>query len=51
MLSYEHAGPQTVSIGVIQARGAENVSAFCNRVDKALYMAKANGKNQVVQLD
>ena len=50
-VSYEHAGPQTVSIGVIQARGAEDVSAFCNRVDKALYMAKANGKNQVIRLD
>ena len=50
-LSYENAGPQTVSIGVIQAHGDEDVSAFCNRVDKALYMAKANGKNQVIQLD
>ena len=50
-VSYENAGPQTVSIGVIQARGVEDASAFCNRVDKALYMAKANGKNQVIQLD
>ena len=50
-ISYETAGPQTVSIGVIQARDGENISSFCNRVDKALYMAKANGKNQVVQLD
>ena len=50
-LSYENAGAQTVSIGVIQARGDEDVSAFCNRVDKALYMAKGNGKNQVIRLD
>ena len=50
-VSYENAGPQTVSIGVIQARGAEDASTFCNRVDKALYMAKENGKNQVIQLD
>ena len=50
-VSYPNAGPQTVSIGVIQARGVEDASAFCNRVDKALYMAKANGKNQVIQMD
>ena len=50
-VSYETAGPQTVSIGVIQARDGENADSFCNRVDKALYMAKANGKNQVIQLD
>ena len=50
-VTYENAGPQTVSIGVIQARGAEDASAFCNRVDKALYRAKASGKNQVIQLD
>ena len=50
-VSYENAGPQTVSIGVIQARGVEDASAFCNRVDKALYMAKANGKNQVIQVE
>ena len=50
-VSYENAGSQTVSIGVIQARGGEDASAFCNRVDKALYRAKANGKNQVIQLD
>ena len=50
-VSYENAGAQTVSIGVIQARRGEDASAFCNRVDKALYAAKGNGKNQVIQLD
>ena len=50
-VTYENAGPQTVSIGVIQARSGEDTSTFCNRVDKALYMAKANGKNQVIRLD
>ena len=48
-LTYEKAGSQTVSIGVIQAQG-EDVIALCKRVDQALYMAKANGKNQVVRL-
>lgn len=49
-VSYETAGCQTVSIGVTQARD-ENADALYNRVDKALYMAKAAGKNQVVRLD
>ena len=50
-VSYDAAGCQTVSVGVIQAKDGEDADAFYNRVDKALYMAKANGKNQVVQLD
>ena len=50
-VSYETAGCQTVSIGVTQARDNEDADTLYNRVDKALYMAKANGKNQVVKLD
>ena len=49
-VSYETAGCQTVSIGVTQARD-ESSDVLYNRVDKALYMAKAGGKNQVVRLD
>lgn len=49
-VSYETAGCQTVSIGVTQAKN-ENVDTLYSRVDKALYMAKAAGKNQVVRLD
>ena len=49
-VSYETAGCQTVSIGVTQAKD-ESADALYNRVDKALYMAKAAGKNQVVRLD
>lgn len=49
-VSYETAGCQTVSIGVTQAKG-ETADALYNRVDKALYTAKAAGKNQVVRLD
>ena len=49
-ISYETAGCQTVSLGVVQAKHGESADALCSRVDKALYMAKANGKNQVVKL-
>ena len=50
-VSYESAGCQTVSVGVVQALDGEDADALYNRVDKALYTAKANGKNQVVALD
>lgn len=50
-ISFEKAGFQTVSLGVTQARDKETADAFCSRVDRALYQAKANGKNQVVKLD
>ena len=49
-VSYESAGCQTVSIGVSQARAGETSDTLCSRVDKALYTAKANGKNQVVRM-
>lgn len=49
-VSYETAGCQTVSIGVTQAKD-ETADTLYSRVDKALYMAKAAGKNQVVRLD
>ena len=50
-VSYEFAGCQTVSLGVVQAKEGESADMLCSRVDKALYMAKTNGKNQVVKLD
>ena len=50
-ISYETAGCQTVSIGVTQAKADEDSDILCSRVDKALYTAKANGKNRVVILD
>ena len=49
-ISYKNAGCQTVSLGVTQAKVDETADTLCSRVDKALYMAKANGKNQVVKL-
>ena len=50
-ISYEAAPCQTVSLGVVQAKEGENADALCSRVDKALYTAKANGKNRVVTLE
>lgn len=50
-VSYDTAGSQTASIGVVQAKDGENTDALYSRVDKALYVAKAKGKNQVVKLD
>lgn len=39
--------PQTVSLGVTQARQEDTVDSLCTRVDMALYRAKKNGKNRV----
>ena len=50
-VSYEAAGSQTVSIGVTLAKPNETSDTLCSRVDKALYTAKDNGKNQVVVLN
>lgn len=50
-VTYETAGPQTVSIGVTQMKDGEDADTIYTRVDKALYTAKANGKNQVVRMD
>lgn len=38
----------TVSVGVTGFRGGERVEDALNRADRALYTAKANGRNQVV---
>lgn len=46
-VSYENAGCQTVSIGVIQAKEGEDADELYRRVDKSLYKAKDSGKNQV----
>lgn len=39
--------PQTVSLGVTQAREDDTVDSLCSRVDMALYKAKKSGKNRV----
>ena len=50
-ISYETAGCQTVSLGVTQAKDDESADTLYTRVDKALYIAKYNGRNQTVQLE
>ncbi len=41
--------PVTVSFGVAQYTGLEDEDCLLNRVDQALYMAKASGRNQSVK--
>lgn len=41
----------TVSIGLAKWNGDEKVSTFINRADKQMYLAKANGKNQIMFRD
>ena len=50
-VTFESVGHQTVSVGVTQMLSGETADKMCNRVDKALYMAKEAGKNRVVWLD
>lgn len=45
--SFKEIRPQTVSLGVTQARQDDTVDSLCTRVDMALYRAKKNGKNRV----
>lgn len=42
------ARPQTVSLGVTQAKPDDTPDSLCTRVDMALYNAKKGGKNKVV---
>ncbi len=41
------SGHVTISLGVAQYRPDEEESAFFSRLDKALYLAKANGRNRM----
>ena len=47
-LEFEESGNHTVSLGVAQMRHGETADELCERVDAALYRAKASGKNCVV---
>ena len=40
--------PQTISLGVTQAKRNDTSDSLCSRVDMALYKAKKSGKNKVV---
>jgi len=45
---FEEVGKVTISIGISEYQNGETDLALYQRVDKALYEAKDNGKNQVV---
>lgn len=45
--TFKGVRPQTVSLGVTQAKKGDTVDSLCTRVDMALYRAKKNGKNRV----
>lgn len=44
-------GPVTVSIGVVERQPSENRKQFVRRVDEALYLAKAKGRDRVETLN
>ena len=46
--SFSEIGCLTSSFGVASLKKGENVESLFFRADKALYKAKANGKNQIV---
>ena len=50
-VAFAISGQHTVSVGVTQMQNGETADKMCNRVDAALYKAKAAGKNQVEWLD
>jgi diguanylate cyclase (GGDEF)-like protein len=43
--------PVTVSLGVASLNGKENAKTLFNRADRALYQAKAEGRNCVCLAD
>lgn len=46
--NFPNVRPQTISIGVTQAKEDDTIDTLCSRVDDALYQAKKGGKNRVV---
>lgn len=47
-IDFPLAGHQTMSLGVTEYKNGEDVDILTMRVDAALYEAKGNGKNQVI---
>jgi diguanylate cyclase (GGDEF)-like protein/PAS domain S-box-containing protein len=44
----EEAGPVTISLGVVEINSeTENMDELINQADKAMYLAKTNGRNRV----
>ena len=48
--TYDYTPSKTVSVGVTVSAEIDNEETIVKRVDNALYMAKAQGKNRVVTL-
>ena len=42
--------PTSVSVGVTMATGDDDVDALVARADRAMYLAKAAGRDQVVRV-
>lgn len=49
-IHFDLAKSCSVSVGVTEVQKNESAENACSRVDKALYKAKGNGKNQVIVL-
>ncbi len=49
-LSQKYRMPITVSIGVTQKRGADEITSLLERADEALYFSKRSGKNRISEL-
>ena len=46
----DEAVVKTISIGVSQYKPDEKIAAFIERVDKAMYLSKEKGRNQISTL-
>ena len=50
-VAFDGIPPQSASFGVTTAKSSDNKTGAFQRVDRALYQAKENGRNMVVALD
>ena len=47
-IQFEGLPTLTISVGIVMARGGENISELVNIADQRMYLAKRNGRNRVV---